>query len=190
MCRGWGLRPFFFDYDKDGWPDIYIANDKEYTHNTLYRNLGNGSFEDVSDPMNTGMYMDGMGVGVGDYDNNGYLDVYVTNTPQSSFDFAGNLFLHNNGDGTFEDVGVEKGVKCYKLGWGTNFVDLDNDSDLDLFVANGNMGGPFTGNNSLYINQGTAVFWRIPSVKSPWPMAFILAPPSATSTMTATTTLP
>lgn len=157
-AQGLGFAAVFFDYNNDGWSDIYIANDKAYTHNTLLKNLGDGTFEDISIAGNTGMNMDGMGIAVGDYDNNGYLDIYVTNTPQSSADFGGNLFLHNNGDGTFTEMGDELGVRVFNVGWGANFVDLDNDTDLDLFVANGAMGGSAFGFNSLFINQGDGTF--------------------------------
>lgn len=156
--QGLGFAAVFFDYDNDGWSDIYIANDKSYTHNTLLKNKGDGTFEDISITGNTGMNMDGMGIAVGDYDNNGYLDIYVTNTPASSLDFGGNLFLHNNGDGTFTEKGSELGLRVFNVGWGANFVDLDNDTDLDLFVANGAMFGSVNGFNSLFINQGDGTF--------------------------------
>lgn len=146
------------DHDKDGWPDIYIANDKFQSHNTLLRNLGDGTFTDVSEPASTGMYIDGMGIAAGDIDGDGFEDLYVTNTPQSSFDFGGNILLRNNGDGTFDEIGDSLGVRVFRTGWGCSFADFDNDMDLDLFVANAGMAGTSHASNSLFINQGDGTF--------------------------------
>ena len=83
----------FTDYDKDGWRDIYVANDKLVTHNTLLHNLNGFTFDDVSDSESTGMFIDGMGIAAGDYTGNGYEDLYITNTAQSSADFGGNIMV-------------------------------------------------------------------------------------------------
>jgi len=86
-----------FDYNNDGWQDIYIAND-HFTGNTLFENNGDGTFEDVSEQTNSAMGGFMMGIAVGDYDNNGFLDIYLSNDP------FGNFLLKNNGDETFTEV--------------------------------------------------------------------------------------
>jgi len=115
-----------FDYNKDGWQDIYIANDRR-NGNTLLRNNGDGTFSDISSSSGTDLRFDAMGVAIGDYDKDGYLDIYTTNGP------AGNGLLRNNGDGTFTELAGALGVTVDKVCWGANFLDYDNDGDLDLF---------------------------------------------------------
>lgn len=128
------------DLDGDGWPDIYVASDS--TVNALYRNRGNGTFEDVSLLSGAGYSQDGraqagMGVDAGDYDGDGRLDLFVTN-----FQDDDNTLYRNEGKMIFTDVtfAARLGRASYhRLGWGTGFQDLDNDGHLDLFVANGHV---------------------------------------------------
>jgi hypothetical protein len=142
----------FFDYNNDGWQDIYIAND-HFTRNTLFKNNGNGTFEDVSEQSNADVSGFMMGVAVGDYDNNGYLDIYSSNDP------FGNYLLKNNGDETFTEVAEDLGVSVNKSCWGTNFFDYDNDTDLDLYVCAET--GPSNGTNELFKNNGDGTFQRM-----------------------------
>jgi enediyne biosynthesis protein E4 len=132
------------DYNQDGLLDIYVANgaaipslrkeSEKYT-NRLFRNNGNGSFQDVTDKAGVAGMGYGMGVAVGDYDNDGWPDLFLANV-------TANQLFHNNGDGTFNDVtsragltGVEyKGVKMWAVAAG--WFDYDNDGRLDLFVSN------------------------------------------------------
>ncbi len=126
----------FFDYDNDGWMDIYLVNSGrcdfyEPPHslqNALYHNNRDGTFTDVT--QKTGVQGDayGMGVAVGDYDGDGFPDLYVTQYPRS-------ILYHNNGDGTFTNVTTKAGVAA--PGWATSAVwfDCDNDGRLDLFVC-------------------------------------------------------
>ena len=126
-----------FDYDNDGFIDIYFLNgapmrgtvvDKP-PRNALYRNNGDWTFTDVTDASGLGDLGYGLGVTVGDYDNDGDEDVYLDN-------FGPNVLYRNNGDGTFTDVTAEAGVGCGdKVGAGTCFVDIDGDGDLDLYAA-------------------------------------------------------
>jgi hypothetical protein len=125
-----------FDYDGDGLPDIYLVNGstlpallgkEKPPRAALYHNLGNWKFEDVTDKAGVGNERWGMGVAVGDYDNDGRPDIYVTN-------FGVSRLYHNNGDGTFTDVAEKVGVA--RKGWstGATWGDYDGDGRLDLFV--------------------------------------------------------
>ena len=127
----------FFDYDGDGDLDIYFVNGAIQTDNppnraqpnTLYRNNGDGTFTDVTEAAGVGSTAYGTGATVADYDNDGDLDLYVTN-------FGKDQLYQNNGDGTFTDVTSHAGVG--NPNWGTScaFADVDNDGHLDLYVAN------------------------------------------------------
>jgi len=127
-----------FDYNRDGRLDIYFLNgaplkgtkvDSPPT-NALYRNDGNFRFTDVTREAGVGDTGYGLGVAVGDYDNDGHLDLYVNN-------YGPNVLYRNNGDGTFTDVTAQAGVaNGSEVGAGANFLDMDKDGDLDLFVSN------------------------------------------------------
>jgi len=125
-----------FDYDGDGLPDIYLLNGstvpalqgkEKPPRAALYHNLGNWKFEDVTDKAGVANERWGMGVAVGDYDNDGRPDVFVSN-------FGVSRLYHNNGDGTFADVAEKVGVA--RKGWstGATWGDYDGDGRLDLFV--------------------------------------------------------
>jgi hypothetical protein len=116
-----------FDMDNDGFLDLYLVQSGE-GGNRLYRNRGNGTFEDVTVPSGAGARGYGMGVTAGDFDNDGFTDLYVTN-------FGRNVLLRNDGHGRFVDVTANAGVASE--GWSTSaaFVDYDGDGALDLFVA-------------------------------------------------------
>ncbi len=119
----------FFDYNNDGWQDIYIANDRIVTPNLLYKNNGDGTFTDVSSESGTDLLIDAMSTTIDDYNNDGWLDIYVTNT------LDGNSFLRNNGDGTFTDIAATNGTQFNSIAWGAVFLDADNDTDQDLYVS-------------------------------------------------------
>ncbi len=134
--NGGGLAAF--DYDNDGWVDLYVVNGAAlpgYTAgddapvNHLYRNLGDGRFADVTAEAGVGDAGYGMGCAAGDYDNDGDLDLYVSN-------YGPNALYRNVGDGTFVDVTAEAGVGDAGWGGGCAFADYDNDGDLDLYAAN------------------------------------------------------
>ena len=128
------------DLDGDGWPDVYVASDS--TIQALYRNRGNGTFEDVSLLSGAGYSQDGraqsgMGVDAGDYDGDGRLDLFVT-TFQDDY----KTLYHNDGDLRFSDVtyAARLGqVSFNRLSWGAGFQDFDNDGWVDLFVASGHV---------------------------------------------------
>lgn len=127
-----------FDYDGDGLIDIYFLNgaplppltpDPAIT-NALFRNEGHGRFRDVTQEAGVGDDGFGLGVAVGDYDNDGYPDLYLNN-------FGPNVLYHNNGDGTFTVVTERAGVGCgERVGAGVCFLDADADGNLDLYVSN------------------------------------------------------
>ena len=128
----------FLDYDNDGDPDLYLVNstywpdkaDGRTASARLYRNDGDGRFTDVTAAAGLGQNLYGMGVAVGDYDNDGWRDLYLTN-------LGVNLLLRND-RGRFVDVTAAAGVAGNPEDWSTGsaFVDIDNDGDLDLFVGN------------------------------------------------------
>ena len=139
-----GAGVAMFDYDNDGWLDLFFVNgaripdpmprgaspDKSDPHfwNRLYRNNRDGTFRDVTEAAGLEGRLYGMGVATGDYDNDGNVDLLVTN-------LGGNILYHNNGDGTFTDVTAKAGVGG--SGWctGACFVDYDRDGRLDLIVT-------------------------------------------------------
>ncbi len=127
-----------FDYDRDGLIDIYFINGRPLrgsppdpaATNRLYRNLGGFRFEDVTEQAGMAGAGYGLGVTVGDYNNDGWPDVYVSN-------FGPKALFRNNGDGTFTEVTAQAGVADGdKVGAGAAFLDIDNDGDLDLYAAN------------------------------------------------------
>lgn len=146
----------FFDYDNDGDQDIYTANDKCTTPNTLYRNNGDGTFTDVSIVTGTNLYMSAMSTTIDDFNNDGWLDIYVTNfyPPFEDDATVGNAYLLNNGDGTFSNIALENGTRFDSIGWGTVCIDASNDTYKDLYVSGSVDGGDGRLSNALYINDG------------------------------------
>ncbi|MGH9627813.1 MAG: CRTAC1 family protein [Bryobacteraceae bacterium] len=126
----------FLDYDNDGWMDIYLVNSgrsdfyrpTKPLRNALYRNNQDGTFTDVTAKAGVEGGSFGMGVAVGDYDNDGYADLFVTAYGKSTL-------YHNNRDGTFRDVTEESGVRVSDWTTSAVFFDYDNDSLLDLFTV-------------------------------------------------------
>ena len=125
----------FFDADGDGWPDISLVNSKDWqprgrrSLHALYRNNGNGTFTDVTAGSGLDVEMYGMGVAVGDYDNDGRDDVYITA-------LEGDRLFHNEGNFKFRDVTKAAGIANANFGTSAAWLDYDKDGRLDLFVAN------------------------------------------------------
>ncbi len=126
----------FLDYDNDGLPDILLLNGKDFPgHKTkrttlkLYHNNGNGTFTDVTSRAGLDVEMYGMGAAVGDYDNDGWDDLYVTGLGEARL-------FHNEHNGTFKDVTRQAGVNNTGFGASAAWLDYDKDGRLDLFVTN------------------------------------------------------
>ena len=135
----YGLGVSTFDFDNDGWVDVYVANDSNPS--AVYRNNHDGTFTDVGVKAGCAYSQDGkpqagMGVAIGDYDRNGTMDIFKTN-------FAGDTstLYANTGESLCDDRTFAAGIGLNTrwLGWGTAFVDLDNDGWLDLFLTNGHV---------------------------------------------------
>jgi enediyne biosynthesis protein E4 len=187
--KGAGLG--FVDYDNDGWLDIYLTNGVRFGENYtpenapvshLYRNNRDGTYTDVTGKAGVGKTGWGTGFAIGDYDNDGWDDLFCTYWGQ-------NVLYHNNGDGTFADVTRKTGLYGERVRWGTGstFFDYDRDGWLDLFVGNfielditkvkvpGEPGGCFwrgrpvvcgpmglpAGMNILYHNNGDGTFTNV-----------------------------
>jgi hypothetical protein len=136
----YGLGVLVADYNNDSWPDIFVAND--LTSNLLYQNNGDGTFEEVSVLVGAAFSEDGveegsMGVDIADINQDGWLDLFYTNSS-----FESNSLLVNNGDGSFTNLTNASGHGSSShlyVGWGVSFGDLDNDTREDLLVVNGHL---------------------------------------------------
>ena len=136
----YGFSSAFVHVDDDKLLDLLVVNDS--TPKQLYINKGNGTFEEKGYPSGialneNGREQAGMGLAVGDYDNDGRIDFHITNFSDDS-----NVLYHNDGEANFTDVTFQSGlgeVTIPFLGWGTSFIDYDNDGWLDLFVVNGHV---------------------------------------------------
>ena len=155
------------DYDDDGWPDIYVACDS--TPSTLYHNNHDGTFTDVAVIAGAAFNEDGreqagMGSTIGDFNGDGKLDIFRTNFSDDT-----STLYRNNGNGTFDDVTFAAGLGLHTqyLGWGTMFLDFDNDGWPDLILANGHvypevdkqhLGSEYQEPRILYHNNGNGTF--------------------------------
>jgi hypothetical protein len=163
----YSLTAVSYDFDNDGWPDIYVAVDS--APSILFHNNKNGTFTDIAVMAGCaynedGQLQAGMGVGVADYDGDGWLDIFKTNFADDTPDL-----YHNNQDGTFADVTIAAGlgVNTQYVCWGTGFMDYDNDGWTDIFQVNGhvypevekyNLGSTFKVPRIVYKNLGNGKF--------------------------------
>ena len=174
---GKGLGVVWGDYNNDGVPDIYVANDS--TENFLYHNNGDGTFEEVGFMVGVALSEDGaaengMGTAFGDWNNDGWLDLTVTNYAQQT-----NTLYHNDADGFFTDATAttKTAQLTYPyLGWATAFIDYDNDGYQDLFVANGHLHenlaelgqqGTYGQRNLLFRNNDNGTFTEVSETLGP-----------------------
>ena len=163
----YGMGAAAADFDNDGWPDIYVACDTAPSQ--LYRNNHDGTFRDIAVPAGSafdehGAALAGMGVGVGDYDADGWLDIVRTN-----FSEQVTTLYRNYGTGAFEVASLRAGLGVNRkyVGFGVNFFDFDNDGWKDIFIANGHVYSQLEGRklhityrqpNLLYRNTGNGRF--------------------------------
>jgi enediyne biosynthesis protein E4 len=172
----YGFTPLVSDYDNDGWPDIYVANDS--TASLLLHNNHDGTFSEMGVLAGVAYNEDGrgqagMGVAAGDYDRDGWLDIVKTNFADDT-----STLYQNRRDGTFNDVTFPAGlgVNTRYLGWGTHFYDFNNDGWLDLFMANGHvypevdtapLDSTYEQRSILYLNKGAGSFEDVSSRAGP-----------------------
>jgi hypothetical protein len=123
------FQPVFFDFDHDGWEDLYLVIDRNFFMNRLFRNNHDGTFTDVSIESGANPAIDAMSGTVGDYDNDGDLDVFVANG------WPGNHLYENNANGTFSNIAANAGVMVQMICWGSLWLDYDNDSWRDLYIG-------------------------------------------------------
>ncbi len=148
---GYGFQAVWFDYDQDGDVDLYLSNDRGhlpplFEANKLWRN-DIGVLTDVSGPSGAGVALYSMGIACGDFDGNGWADLYVTNLPGYAEGY--NRLLLNLGTGTFFEASGPFGVGVFESCWGSIFYDFDNNGYMDLYVNN-----QFVP-NSLFLTEGT-----------------------------------
>ncbi|HEV7683038.1 MAG TPA: CRTAC1 family protein [Pyrinomonadaceae bacterium] len=180
----YGFSSAFIHADDDKLLDLIVVNDS--TPKQLYINKGDGTFEEVGYPSGValnenGREQAGMGLAIGDYDNDGRVDFHITNFSDDS-----NVLYHNDGEGNFTDITFQAGlgeVTIPFLGWGTSFIDYDNDGWQDLFVVNGHVypavdanqwGTSFAEQALLFHNLKTGKFERVgaapaSALASAWP---------------------
>jgi tetratricopeptide (TPR) repeat protein len=147
---GWTLSVGAADLNNDGWPDIYCAND--FGPDQLFLNDKKGGFTNVTATAIGFDTKKGMNVDFGDFDNDGWLDIYVANITTAEYLQEGNMLWHNNGVGpdgnlTFTDIALETGTYDGGWGWGAKFFDADNDGRLDIIAVNG------------FISAGPSNYW-------------------------------
>ncbi len=134
--KGYSFGGIFTDFDNDGDQDLFVNHDFGYkaTPDFLLENLyPKKAFKDISKEMEMDLKINSMGTAVGDFDNNGVMDYYLTN-------IRFNAFMVSQGLGEpFEDKIIDYGMDLFTISWGANFADFDHDGDLDLFVANGDL---------------------------------------------------
>jgi tetratricopeptide (TPR) repeat protein len=142
----------FFDYDADGKPDLFLADNGPQGGMVLYHNLGDGKFEDVTKRAGLDTGVRARSCTAGDYDNDGFVDLVVSRD-------KGILLLHNEKNGTFKDVAETSGIKSMAIE-GLTFVDYDHDGDLDLYGAGGmwECMGNCTGSSAVWRNNGNGSF--------------------------------
>ncbi|TDI41651.1 MAG: hypothetical protein E2P02_14525 [Acidobacteria bacterium] len=171
-----GFVGFFFDYDNDGWLDIFIvgfaakmeealrsaragAAVNEASRLALYRNNQDGTFTELAEAAGLAKNFGAMAASFGDIDNDGYLDIYLGCGAPAIERFEPNKLFLNGGNGVFTDISAAAGVDHLGKGHGVSFADYDGDGDLDIYVPTG---GAFLGDrqaDALYRNPGTSNHW-------------------------------
>ena len=159
---GWGHQPVMHDFNGDGYLDIYVAIDFE--QNQFWINQQDNTFQNQAGLVGVANNMNDMGVTLGDYDADGDFDIYITNiytAPGSPMEHKYNVLYRNDSIGVvldFDDQSHEMAVEDGEYGWGTAFMDFDNDGDLDLAATNGWRSGPWVSDPSrFFVSPGAGV---------------------------------
>lgn len=154
LCAVW------IDYNMDGFQDLYVGNDKFIYGNYMYKNNGDGTFTDVSESTGAGVNIDTMTLSCDDYDHDGDLDIFITNSPFSPFMIPESNFLlkYDSATETYSEVGDEAGLNSSEVCWGSLWMDYDNNTWNDLFVATVGSGLNFEAQNLFFINEGNGTF--------------------------------
>ena len=142
----------FFDYNEDGWLDMYWIIDRASWINELWENNGDGTFTNVSQTGGMNIAIDSMSGTVGDFDNDNDFDIYVSNTNN------GNALLVHGENHVFSDQANQFGVAVYEISWGANWLDYENDGDLDLFVGTAAGANYTVSQNNFYIQNESGLF--------------------------------
>ncbi len=151
------FQAVWLDYNKDGWTDLYVINDKYDYHNSLYKNNGDETFTDVTILSGTAdTTASPMTNSVADFDEDGDLDIFMTNLslPEQC------RLLVNNNDGTFSNMAAQYGLTVDMFTWGAAWFDAENDTDLDIIILSDSIG--INTRNYLYINTGAQLFLEAP----------------------------
>ncbi|MDG1779974.1 MAG: FG-GAP-like repeat-containing protein [Flavobacteriales bacterium] len=138
------FQSLWIDYDKDNLLDLVVINDRLDNPNTIYKNLGDGSFDDVGANLNFNQGIYAMSITVGDFDNDDDDDIYVSNG------IPGNLFMRYDED-SFTNIAGNLGMQVFEVCWGAQWIDLENDGDEDLFVSTYDGSGEVE--NEFFVNQ-------------------------------------
>ena len=146
----------FFDFNNDGYQDIFVANDRVFNPNFLYKNNGDNTFTEIGLSSGAGIFMNAMSATIADFNRDGWFDIYITNTSE------GNVFLKNNGNETFTDIAGSSGTLFNSFAWGSVFLDVNNDMDLDLYVSGMLNANPMSLPYEFYENNDNETF-SIPS---------------------------
>ncbi len=145
------FTPVFSDFNRDGWQDIYVVNDKILIGNYLYLNDGDGTFTNVSDSSGAGVHLEAMCAAIEDFDNDNDLDIFVSNN------YSLNALLVNEGNAQFIDNGISSGLNGYDPDgafWGAVWIDHDNNSFQDLYICENRITPSTEQDNDLFINDG------------------------------------
>jgi hypothetical protein len=142
----------WFDYNDDGWLDIFVVNDRIYNQNHLLRNNANGTFTEISATVNLNAYINAMSCSLGDFNNDLLTDMYVSNSQD-----MGNYFYRHQSNHSFQNVAQLAGVEAHELCWSALWMDFDNDGDVDLHVATEQYSA-IAPRNLFYVNNGNETF--------------------------------
>lgn len=150
------FQSIWYDWDGDGWQDIYVINDKE-SPNAFYHNQQNGQFTEISSSIGLDLILDAMTASMADFNQDGFQDIFMTSTDipnEVKNDGHGSKLLLGSENGHYTEASSEYGLNFIRFCWGSVWMDVDNDTDLDLFIAESHPLSPFL-ENFLYENQGS-----------------------------------